>query len=120
MVALLAAPETREDNDLRVGIHASLAKMAEALGALHVDLDELHWLPGWQERPGDEMVAMLAEQLAAAPGGRWVVSGNYTRFVGSYMRAAATALRTRIIVPRATRPHATALRTRKIPKRQNE
>ena len=32
MVTLLAAPETREDNDLRVGIHASLAKMAEALG----------------------------------------------------------------------------------------
>ena len=67
-------------------------RMAEALGALHVDLDELHWLPGWQERSGDEMVAMLAEQLAAAPGGRWVVSGNYTRFVGPYMRAAATAL----------------------------
>ena len=26
-------------------------RMAAKLGALHVDLDELHWLPGWQQRP---------------------------------------------------------------------
>ena len=67
-------------------------RMAAKLGALHVDLDELHWLPGWQQRPADEMVAMLEAQLAAAPAGRWVVSGNYTRIVGPVMREAATAL----------------------------
>ncbi len=66
--------------------------MAEKLGALHVDLDELHWLPGWSERPNDEMLAMLVEQLGAAPDGRWVVSGNYSRIVAPWMRENATAL----------------------------
>lgn len=66
--------------------------MAAKLGALHVDLDELHWLPGWQERPGDEMRAMLAAHLATAPGGRWVISGNYQRFVGEMLRDSMTAL----------------------------
>jgi hypothetical protein len=67
-------------------------RMAEKLGALHVDLDELHWLPGWTERPNDEMLAMLVEQLGAAPEGRWVVSGNYSRIVFPWMRENATAL----------------------------
>lgn len=67
-------------------------RMAEELGALHVDLDELHWLPGWTERPDDEMLALLVEQLDAAPGGRWVVSGNYTRIVGQWMAENTTAL----------------------------
>ena len=35
---------------------------------------------------------MLEAELAVAPQGRWVVSGNYTRFVGPVMREATTAL----------------------------
>ena len=75
-----------------VGKTTTARRMAAELGALHVDLDELHWLPGWVERPADEMLALLVEQLATAPGGRWVVSGNYTRFVQSHMRGEITAL----------------------------
>jgi adenylate kinase family enzyme len=74
------------------GKTTTAGRMAERLGALHVDLDELHWLPGWRERPGAQMRAMLAALLAAAPGGRWVVSGNYTRFVGVMLRESMTAL----------------------------
>ena len=39
------------------------------------DLDDLHWLPGWQLRDREEFVRM-ATQMAA--GERWVVSGNYS------------------------------------------
>ena len=67
-------------------------RLAEKLGALHVDLDELHWLPGWRQRPDPEMLAMLVEQLDAAPAGRWVVSGNYTRIIAPWMREHTTAL----------------------------
>lgn len=66
--------------------------LAEKLGALHVDLDELHWLPGWRQRPDAEMLAMLVEQLDAAPSGRWVVSGNYTRIIAPWMAEHTTAL----------------------------
>ena len=51
MVTLLAAPETREDNDLRVGIHASLAKMAEALGAGRVSDSAPHTYSPAAHRP---------------------------------------------------------------------
>lgn len=67
-------------------------RMAERIGALHIDLDELHWLPGWKERPNDEMLRMLVDQLGKAPEGRWVVSGNYSRIVGHWMREHSTAL----------------------------
>ncbi|RVU43126.1 adenylate kinase [Lujinxingia sediminis] len=41
----------------------------------HVELDRLHWLPGWQERPWD----VFCEDVAAATAGeRWVADGNYS------------------------------------------
>jgi adenylate kinase family enzyme len=47
-------------------------RLAGALGAPHVELDALHWGPGWTRRPD------FAEQvLAAARQPRWVVDGNY-------------------------------------------
>lgn len=50
------------------------AALARRLGVPHVELDALHWLPGWQERPKDEFRARLTEALA---GDGWVVDGNY-------------------------------------------
>ncbi|TXD35627.1 hypothetical protein FRC98_15580 [Lujinxingia vulgaris] len=41
----------------------------------HVELDRLHWLPGWQERPWD---AFCDDVEAATRGERWVVDGNYS------------------------------------------
>lgn len=52
--------------------------LARQLGQLctlpSVDLDELHWLPGWQSRPNAELRASVAAVVAQDA---WVISGNY-------------------------------------------
>lgn len=50
-------------------------RLARALGARHVELDALYWLPDWVERPRDEFRALAGE---AASGERWVTDGNYS------------------------------------------
>ncbi|HVX60286.1 MAG TPA: hypothetical protein VHC19_06790 [Pirellulales bacterium] len=49
-------------------------KFSQKLDAPHVELDALHWLPDWIERPDEELRA-LAEQALRAD--RWIVDGNY-------------------------------------------
>jgi adenylate kinase family enzyme len=51
-------------------------ELAAALGAPYVELDALHWLPGWVERPREEF-AELAQEAAA--GEFWVIDGNYSK-----------------------------------------
>ena len=57
--------------------------LARALAARfdlpYVELDAVHHLPGWQERPAEEFRAIVEERLR---GGRWVVDGNYTSRLG--------------------------------------
>lgn len=48
---------------------------AARTGHAFYDLDDFHWLPGWQLRDREEFVEM-ATQMAA--GDCWVVSGNYS------------------------------------------
>jgi adenylate kinase family enzyme len=50
------------------------AALARRLGVPHVELDALHWLPGWQERPVAEFRAHLSAALVQSG---WVVDGNY-------------------------------------------
>ena len=50
------------------------AALARRLDIPHVELDALHWGPGWQPTPRDELLRKLAPHLA---GERWVVDGNY-------------------------------------------
>ena len=50
-------------------------QLSRALGSPHVELDAIHWQPGWQERPVDEVRQMAGE---AAAGGGWVMDGNYS------------------------------------------
>jgi len=41
----------------------------------YIQLDQLHWLPQWQERPADQFMALIAEHTAKQ---QWVVDGNYS------------------------------------------
>jgi adenylate kinase family enzyme len=54
----------------------TLAKnLAAKLEFVHIDLDDLHWLPDWQERPSDDFRRLLTESIRAE---KWVVAGNYS------------------------------------------
>lgn len=44
-------------------------------GHAFFDLDDFHWLPGWQVRDRAEFTRMAADMAA---GDQWVVSGNYS------------------------------------------
>lgn len=48
--------------------------LARLVGAPATHLDDVHWEPGWKERPWEEFVARVEPVLA---GDRWVVEGNY-------------------------------------------
>lgn len=49
--------------------------VAERLGVPHIELDALHHLPDWEQRPKPEMLELAREQMDG-PG--WVVDGNYS------------------------------------------
>jgi adenylate kinase family enzyme len=53
-------------------------RIAEILGASHVELDAIHHLAGWEEIDPDEFLARV-EALTATES--WVVDGNYRRVV---------------------------------------
>ncbi len=50
-------------------------QLAGVLGAPHVELDGIHWMSGWRERPVDEVRRMVSADAAAE---RWVMDGNYS------------------------------------------
>ena len=49
-------------------------QVAAALEVPHIELDALHWLPDWQERPDSEFRELVASAVSAE---RWVVAGKY-------------------------------------------
>jgi adenylate kinase family enzyme len=51
-------------------------ELARRLGVLHIELDALHWDPGWVEAPLDVFRARVSEAVAAEG---WVCDGNYSR-----------------------------------------
>lgn len=61
-------------------------RLAEALDVPHVELDALHWGPGWSAATDAE----LSERVRAATAGeRWVVDGNYWSKIGPQVWATA-------------------------------
>jgi adenylate kinase family enzyme len=63
-------------------------ELAAALGSPHVELDALHWGPGWVPKPKSEF-SRLTDAATAAP--RWVVDGNY-RMVREIVWPRATSI----------------------------
>jgi adenylate kinase family enzyme len=63
-------------------------ELAAVLGSPHVELDALHWGPGWVPKPEPEFVR-LTDVATAAP--RWVVDGNY-RIVREIVWPRATSI----------------------------
>jgi adenylate kinase family enzyme len=48
--------------------------IAQRLGVPHIELDALHWLPGWAERPAGEFRADVEQSVARDA---WALDGNY-------------------------------------------
>jgi len=50
--------------------------LAQKLGCAAQDLDDLHWLPGWQTRETADFQNRVA---AFAAGDSWIIAGNYSK-----------------------------------------
>jgi len=51
-------------------------ELAQRLDSPHVELDAIHWLPGWVEKDPEKFRLGVRDAVA---GDRWVVDGNYAR-----------------------------------------
>jgi adenylate kinase family enzyme len=49
-------------------------RLAAILGTPHIELDALHWLPDWVQRPADDFRNLVANAVSRE---KWVVDGNY-------------------------------------------
>ena len=80
------------------------ARIAAILGVPPTHMDELHWLPGWIERPAQDTAARVAEVVRRD---RWVFDGNYGMYRDPHFdRIALTVwldLPLRITFPRLVR-----------------
>ncbi len=52
------------------------ARLARSLKAPCIQLDEIHWLPDWKERPTEDFLPLVGKAVAAE---RWVLDGNYNK-----------------------------------------
>jgi energy-coupling factor transporter ATP-binding protein EcfA2 len=76
-----AMPKSTFDRVVVIGTSgagkSTLARtLAARLGCPYVELDAIHWLPGWVEKDPAEFRAGVSEAVAGA---KWVVDGNYVR-----------------------------------------
>jgi adenylate kinase family enzyme len=50
-------------------------KMAKILNSNPVDIDEIHWKPGWVSTPAKDLLLKVKKALDC---NKWIVSGNYS------------------------------------------
>jgi len=50
-------------------------KLAGILSVLHIQLDIIHWKPGWVSRLQEEFRQLTREAVSDE---RWVIDGNYS------------------------------------------
>lgn len=64
-----------------VGKTTAARNLARIIGAVAIDLDDIHWAPAhiapWTERPTEESYPMVVEAVSVES---FVVSGNYSKF----------------------------------------
>jgi hypothetical protein len=63
--------------------------LAKKIGAVSIDLDDLHWEPSWRMASADDFDERLQKALGAA---KWVTSGNYSRVQEQYLGPADTLI----------------------------
>lgn len=51
-------------------------QLADRMGALHIEMDALHWEPNWTEAPLDVFRDRLSQ---ATTGDTWTLDGNYSK-----------------------------------------
>jgi adenylate kinase family enzyme len=51
-------------------------RVAEITGSPHIELDAIHWGPGWSEAPTEAFREEVRQRVEAP---RWVVDGNYSK-----------------------------------------
>jgi adenylate kinase family enzyme len=64
-------------------------QIADALGVPHIELDALHWGPGWTECPTDEFREAVRSRVSED---RWVVDGNYSKVSDIVLERATDAV----------------------------
>lgn len=67
------------------------AELATRLGLPHIELDALHWGPGWSEPTPEAFRAIVREVLEANSQG-WVIDGGYDRKLGDMVTSAADTI----------------------------
>ena len=50
--------------------------LSAILGFPHIELDVLHWLPGWAERPLEDFRKVVGKETSSQ---QWVLDGNYSK-----------------------------------------
>ena len=50
-------------------------QLANKMEVEYIELDQLHWLPDWQQRPREEFKALVSKAVSSDS---WVVDGNYS------------------------------------------
>ena len=50
--------------------------LAARSGCPHIEMDALHWLPNWTEKPTDDFRRDIAQAVSAEC---WVIDGNYSK-----------------------------------------
>jgi adenylate kinase family enzyme len=63
--------------------------LSEILNQPHIELDALHWGPGWTPRPPEEFQSDVSQAVSAD---RWIVDGNYSSVLRNSVLQQATAL----------------------------
>ena len=69
------------------GKTTTAARLAAVMAVPHIELDALHWLPGWKQRELEPFRALVAQAVAAPA---WVTDGNYKKVRDLIWERAAT------------------------------